>query len=107
MCGFIAWLGIAICHYRFRKGMQAQGMSLDVLPYRARWFPFGPLFAFGLCLAIMLGQNYPALLGETVNWSGLAATYISLPLFFAIWLGYRLKHRTRFVRETEMKLGAP
>ena len=58
-------------------------------------------------LAIMLGQNYPALLGETVNWSGLAATYISLPLFFAIWLGYRLKHRTRFVRETEMKLGAP
>jgi lysine-specific permease len=107
MCGFIAWLGIAICHYRFRRGMEAQGVGLDVLPYRARWFPFGPLFAFGLCLAIMLGQNYPSLLGKTVDWSGLAATYISVPLFLAIWLGYRLKHRTRFVRETEMRLGGP
>lgn len=104
MCGFIAWLGIAICHYRFRKGMAAQGRSLDVLPYRARWFPFGPLFAFALCLFVVLGQNYQAFIGGTINWSGLAATYITLPLFLAIWLGYRIKHRTRFVRYAEMNV---
>ena len=28
MCGFIAWLGIAISHYRFRKGYLAQGGRL-------------------------------------------------------------------------------
>ena len=46
MCGFIAWLGIAISHYRFRKGYLAQGGRLEDLPYRAKLFPFGPLFAF-------------------------------------------------------------
>ncbi|HEY4392212.1 MAG TPA: amino acid permease, partial [Paenibacillus sp.] len=46
MCGFITWLGIAISHYRFRRAFIAQGHDLNELPYRAKWFPFGPVFAF-------------------------------------------------------------
>ncbi|MFZ5960640.1 amino acid permease [Pseudomonas sp. QL9] len=106
MCGFIVWLGIAASHYRFRKGFLAQGGRLEDLPYRAKWFPFGPLFAFSLCLAITLGQNYQAFIGERIDWAGLAATYISLPLFLAIWWGYRLKHGSRFVRYEEMDVRA-
>ncbi|MDU1798615.1 MAG: amino acid permease, partial [Pseudomonas aeruginosa] len=41
MCGFIAWLGIAISHYRFSMGYLAQGGRLEDLPYRAKLFPFG------------------------------------------------------------------
>lgn len=104
MCGFIAWLGIAVCHYRFRKGLAAQGMSLDVLPYRARCFPLGPLVAFTLCLFVVLGQNYAAFAADKIDWAGIVATYVSLPLFLAIWLGYRFKHRSRIVRYEEMDL---
>jgi lysine-specific permease len=104
MCGFIAWLGIAISHYRFRKGFVAQGKSMDALPYRARWFPFGPLFALVLCSAIILGQNYPALTGKTIDWSGLVATYVTIPLFLVIWLGYKLRKRTRLVRYEDMNV---
>ncbi len=106
MCGFIVWLGIAASHYRFRRGFLAQGGRLDQLPYLARWFPFGPLFAFTLCLAITLGQNYEAFVGERIDWAGLTATYVSLPLFLAIWWGYRLKHGSRFVRYEEMNVRA-
>ena len=103
MCGFIAWLGIAVSHYRFRQGYLAQGRRLEDLPYRAKLFPFGPLLAFALCLVITLGQNYAALLGPNgVDWLGLAATYISLPLFLAVWLGYRFKHRSRLVKLKDM-----
>ncbi|WP_166358406.1 amino acid permease [Pseudomonas sp. PS24] len=105
MCGFIAWLGIAVSHYRFRKGFLAQGGRLQDLPYRAKWFPFGPLFAFALCLFITLGQNYSAFMGDHIDWGGLVATYISLPLFLAIWLGYRFKHRCRLVKYGEMDVG--
>jgi lysine-specific permease len=38
--GFIFWLGISVCHYRFRKAYAAQGYSLDQLPYRAKRYPF-------------------------------------------------------------------
>ena len=84
------------------QGYLAQGGRLEDLPYRAKLFPFGPLFAFALCMVITLGQNYQALVGERIDWIGLLATYISLPLFLAIWLGYRWKKRARFVRYHEM-----
>ncbi|MXR38189.1 amino acid permease [Craterilacuibacter sinensis] len=103
LCGFLAWLGIAISHYRFRKGFIAQGRSLSELPYRARFFPFGPLFAFSLCLFIVLGQNYEAFFEANINWNGIIATYIGLPLFLLVWLVYRIKHKTRFVRIDEMQ----
>lgn len=104
MCGFIVWLGIAVSHYRFRKAFVLQGGNLGDLPYRAKWFPFGPLFAFVLCLIITLGQNYQAFVGEHVDWAGLVATYITIPLFLAIWLGYRWKNGTRFIRYEDMDI---
>ena len=97
MAGFIAWLGIAICHYRFRRAFVRQGHDLGQLRYRAIWFPFGPLFAFALCMAIMLGQNYAAFSGGRIDWQGVTATYIGLPLFAALWIGYRLRHRSRLI----------
>ncbi|QUG75071.1 amino acid permease [Erwinia sp. E602] len=103
MTGFIAWLGIAISHYRFRKGYMTQGRDLADLPYRSGFFPLGPIFAFVLCLMITLGQNYQAFLADTIDWGGVAATYIGLPLFLAIWLGYRWTHKTRVVKYREME----
>ena len=89
MSGFIAWLGIAISHYRFRRGYVMNGYDVNKLPYKSSFFPFGPMFAFALCMIIMLGQNYQAFLAGTIDWAGVVAT-IGIPLFLAIWLGYKL-----------------
>lgn len=102
MTGFIAWLGIAISHYRFRKGYMAQGRCLAELPYRSAFFPLGPIFAFVLCLMITLGQNYHAFLADRIDWYGVAATYIGIPLFLLIWLGFRLTRKSRLVKYSEM-----
>ncbi|MFK2825513.1 amino acid permease [Bacillus sp. B190/17] len=97
MSGFIAWLGIAISHYRFRKAYVAQGRDLRELPYRAKWFPFGPIFAFTLCIIVILGQNYSAFMKETIDWNGALISYIGLPLFLAVWLGYKFVKKTKVV----------
>ena len=102
MCGFIVWLGIAISHYRFRKGYLAQGYKLEDLAYTAKFFPFAPWFAFILCSVIILGQNYEALIGGKIDWLGLLSTYISIPLFLVIWLGYKWKHKAKLIPYTEM-----
>ncbi len=67
--------GIAISQYRFRRGYVIQGVYLNDLPYRSG-FLLGPIFAFVLCLIITLGQNYEAFLKDTIDWGGVAATYI-------------------------------
>ncbi len=97
MCGFITWLGIAISHYRFRRAYVAQGRDLNDLPYRARWFPFGPIFAFVLCIIVIIGQNYQAFTGDTIDWSGAIVAYLSVPLFLVLWLGYKWIKKTKVV----------
>ncbi|WP_028399316.1 amino acid permease [Ectobacillus panaciterrae] len=97
MSGFIAWLGIAISHYRFRKAYIAQGLDVKDLPYQAKWFPFGPLFAFVLCSVVILGQNYTAFTGGSIDWNGVLVSYIGLPIFLVVWLGYKFKHKTKVV----------
>ncbi|MCF9045175.1 amino acid permease [Acinetobacter nectaris] len=102
MCGFIVWLGIAVSHYRFRKGYIAQGYKLEDLSYRAKLFPFGPLFAFALCLFITLGQNYQAFMGDHVDWKGIISTYITIPVFLIIWLTYKIKYKTKLIPYDKM-----
>lgn len=66
--GFIFWLGISVSHYRFRKGFLAQGHSLDELPYRAKWFPIGPIFAVACGIIVIIAQNFQAFLADKVDW---------------------------------------
>jgi len=100
MCGFIVWLGIAISHYRFRKGYLAQGYKLSDLAYRAKFFPFAPWFAFILCSIVVLGQDYKSILDG--NWLSVLSTYIGIFLFLAIWLGYKWKFKTKLISYQKM-----
>jgi lysine-specific permease len=97
MAGFITWLGIAISHYRFRKAYVAQGRNVEDLLYRAKWYPFGPLFAFAICLLVILLQNYSAFTGGHIDWIGVFSTYIGIPIFLALWLGYKFIKKTRVI----------
>lgn len=97
MSGFIAWLGIAVSHYRFRRAYVAQGGNLADLPYRAKWFPFGPLFAFAVCLIVVIGQSYSLFSGGKIDWAGLTAAYVGIPVFLIVWLVYKWKTGAKFI----------
>ncbi|WP_430794667.1 amino acid permease [Bacillus thuringiensis] len=97
LSGFIAWLGIALSHYRFRKAYIAQGKDINDLTYRAKWFPFAPIISIVLCIVVILGQEYANIVKMNVSWVDLFATYISAILFLCIWFGYKIKYKTKIV----------
>lgn len=97
LAGFVTWVGIAVCHYRFRKAYDAQGLDQKKLIYKAKLFPFGPIFAFILCVIVILGQGVGYFSGGQINWSGVISSYIGLPLFLALWLGYKYKYKTKVI----------
>ena len=103
MTEFIVWLGIAVSHYRFRRGYVMHGHDVGLLPYKAGAFPFGPIFAFVLCLVVTLGQNYQAFLEDRIDWGGVVSTYLGIPLFLLFWLGYWLVKRKTWVRYADMR----
>ena len=98
--GIIMWLGIAVSHLRFRRAYLLQGYRLEDLPYRSPFFPAGPIIAFVMCLVVMAGQNYEAVLHGQV-WE-VASSYIGLPLFGVVWLGYHVARKDRVVPLAEM-----
>ena len=81
-----------------------QGLDFKLLKYKAKWFPFGPLFAFALCIVVIAGQNYNAFLGDTIDWYGMAVSYIGIPAFLAIYLGYKFVKKTKVVPLEQMDL---
>lgn len=102
LTGFIAWLGIAISHYRFRRAFIKQGHSLDELHYKAALFPFGPIFALILCIIVIIGQDTSAF--AHWNWQEIGITYMSIPLFVVLYLYYKIRHKTHVIALEDVDL---
>ena len=104
LAGFIAWVGIAMCHYRFRKAYVHQGNDLKDLKYMAKWYPLGPILALLMCIIIIIGQGYSFITPKGIDWNGLIASYIGIPLFLALYIGYKVKHKTKVIPLDEVDL---
>nr|WP_309852956.1 amino acid permease [Falsarthrobacter nasiphocae] len=102
LSGFIVWIGISICHYRFRRAYIRQGRDLNDLPYKAPFFPYGPILAFIVFIVIIIGQGYGAI-GEG-NLLAVLSAYIGIPAFLLLWLGYHMVKKDRVVPLDEVDL---
>lgn len=97
LVGFIAWMGIALCHYRFRKACEVQNFDLNKLPYKSKFFPYGPIIALVLCTIVILGQGLSFISSTGIDWMGLCSSYIGIPLFVVLFISYKIKHKTKVV----------
>lgn len=86
LSGFIAWFGIAVSHYYFRRTFINNGNNVNALPYRARFYPFGPLFCIFGCVITILGQFLVLKVQGQFNLHSIIATYVLIPILFVIWL---------------------
>ncbi|WP_125771693.1 amino acid permease [Companilactobacillus furfuricola] len=102
LTGFIAWLGIAFSHYRFRKAYNFHGYRLDDLKYKAKWFPLGPILAIVLGIVIIIGQDIRSLVDFNVT--KLLVSYSGLILLFLCWIYYKVRHKTKFLKLEDIDL---
>lgn len=102
LTGFLAWLGIAVSHLRFRRAFIKQGHSLDELKYHAKWFPIGPILAIIMSLIVIIGQD----IGSLANfaWGRLLISYMSIPLFIVLFVYYKVKNKTKLIPLDEIDL---
>ncbi len=102
LTGFFAWLGIAICHFRFRAAYTAQGRKLEDLKYKAKWYPFGPIFAIVLCSVVIffvniwVFQNDQPFLANLFSFDGIT-NYALIPIFLIMIFGYKFAKGTKMV----------
>jgi lysine-specific permease len=97
LTGFIIWLGIAVCHLRFRKAWIAQGRSLDDLKFKSKFFPYGPWIALVLFLAVLFGANINVFQAPVFSWFDFITGYLMIPVFIALYLGHKIRNKTHVV----------
>ncbi|KRM68256.1 amino acid transporter [Apilactobacillus ozensis DSM 23829 = JCM 17196] len=95
LTGFIAWVGIAISHYRFRRAFIKQGHQVSELKYHATWFPFGPILTLILCILVICGQDINSFV--SFDWKQIGITYISVPLVLILYVVYKIKNHTHLI----------
>jgi lysine-specific permease len=97
LSGFLIWLGIAICHLRFRKAWVAQGRRVEDLKFRAKWFPFGPWLSLALFVIVVFGANASVFQAPVFSWFDFITGYLMIPVVLMLYFGHRLWHKTRMV----------
>src|SRR5258706_3622605 len=84
LSGFIIWLGIAICHLRFRRAWVAQGRSLHDLKFRAKFYPYGPWLAVILFTIVLFGANIGVFQAPVFSWFDFISGYLMIATFIVL-----------------------
>ncbi|MCG3411948.1 amino acid permease [Staphylococcus massiliensis] len=104
LTGFIAWVGIAISHYRFRRAFKAQDYDKSKLKYKAMFFPFGPIFAGLLCVLVILGQDVDLIKTGDFDIKRFFITYMGIPIFLAFFIYHKIRYKTKKIPLKEVDL---
>lgn len=91
VAGLITWAFICISHIRFVQVLKSRGMTRDDLPYKLKFFPFGAYYAAISIIIITFIQGYDVFFD--FNASDFFTYYISLILFFVLWIGFQIYFR--------------
>ncbi|KAE8233512.1 hypothetical protein CF326_g1449 [Tilletia indica] len=94
--GGLTWIGILSSQIRFRRGLKAQGISLDVLPYKAPFQPYLSWFAVIFTSVVLIFKGFDAFTPR-FDYKSFITNYIGLPIFFFSWLGYKLLRKSKVI----------
>ncbi|GAC94207.1 amino acid transporter [Pseudozyma hubeiensis SY62] len=87
IAGMVTWFCIGVMYLRFNKAMKAQGMSRDVLPYRAALQPFCGWWTVCTTFIVMLFSGWSVFLNGNWSVSDFVTNYIPIPLFLVLYGG--------------------
>lgn len=100
---FIIFAIICLCHIRFRQAWLHQGKTLDELPFKAWLAPYGTWVAFILNIVLVFFQGYTTFLNPRKA-ADIIVAYIVIPVAVALYLGWKLFHRTKVVSLDDIDL---
>jgi len=98
--GFFGWWGINITYIFFYRGFKAQGLDRKQLIYHSNLQPYLSYWGvFWTSLFIIIN-------GFEVFWNftaaGFLTAYINIPLFFALYFGWKIYKRTKIWKPHQM-----
>ncbi len=91
LSGFIAWFGIALSHYFFRKKYLPAHGGLSMLTYKSRFYPYAQIISMIALIIIMAAQFIPIMSTANYKFLDVLIIYSSLILFCIIFFVHKFK----------------
>jgi yeast amino acid transporter len=97
---------ICFAHIRFRAAMKAQGQNIDDLPFQAVLGLWGSYFGLTMNIICIIAQLYVAVapIDGVATANNFFVNMLALPLILACFIGWKVWHRTKFIRASEIDL---
>lgn len=98
---FLAYLVIAVTNWRMHAAFKAQGdnpLSLQYA-YKNRFWPLGSIFLFTSGIFVIGTTFYISLfpIDEDLSVENFFQTFLCVPLFIVLWIGYKVFFRTKII----------
>jgi lysine-specific permease len=93
LSGFIAWFGIALSHYYFRKKYLPANGGEGILTYKSRFYPYAQIISMLALGIIMAAQFIPIMNSDNYKVIDVLIIYSSLILFLIIFFLHKFKCR--------------
>jgi len=98
--GFFGWAAINLTYLRFYYGMKAQGIDRKKLIYYSGLQPWLSYWGVFWNVLFILINGFDVFFD--FNASGFLTAYINIPLFIALYFGWKFYKRTKIWRTSEM-----
>jgi len=95
--GMLNWMGICITLIRFRRGLRAQGLTTDILPYFNRFQPFLAWYSLVWVLLIIIFADWGVFLKGNWDHAAFITNYFPIPVFLILYFGYKIVKKTTIV----------
>lgn len=117
---FLELFSTEIFFSRFMRALAIQGKSRESLPYKAPFQPWGSWFALVSTVVITLFKGFDTFIPwnaanfvtyvifeqiDSIQIVDLSyRSYIAVPIFFFMWIGYKIMYRTKSIPLGEVDL---
>ncbi|KAJ7065372.1 general APC amino acid permease [Mycena amicta] len=98
--GFLGWFSINLTFVFFQRGMTAQGYDLKKNVYNNVLQPYLAYWGIGWTVFFILINGYAVFF--KFNASIFFTAYINIPIFAAMYFGYKIVYRTKIWKPLEM-----
>ncbi|KUJ06915.1 AAT family amino acid transporter [Mollisia scopiformis] len=108
---FLAYMTICISNWRMRAAFKAQNDNPLTLQYayKNKFFPLGSVFLFISSIFVLASTFYVSLfpIGAPTTAENFFETFLCVPLFLVLYLGYKIVYKTKFVdpKEADLQTG--
>ncbi|RMD40541.1 hypothetical protein DV735_g4612, partial [Chaetothyriales sp. CBS 134920] len=97
------WVSINIAYLRFYYACKAQGVDRNTLPFKSPLQPYLSYSAAVFFSLIILFNGF-YVFTDGFDYQGFITDYIGIPIFFALYLFWRVLKRTHFIKLADVDL---